>query len=463
MNDLHTMLVIDDEASICSAFERFFQPRGWAVHTAGSAAEGLAACRRRRSDVIFLDVRLPDADGLEVLDELRSIAPRVPVVVITAYGGLQTVMRSLSGRAFDYLPKPLDLDRAAEVARRAMRGDSARPAATGAGADDGVVGTSPAMQEVFKQVARVARQDATVLILGQTGTGKEVVARTLHAHSRRHDGPFVAVNCGALPETLVESELFGHTRGAFTGATQARAGRFEIADGGTLLLDEVGELPPAAQVKLLRALDTHCLERVGSVQPVEVNVRIVAATNRDLEADVRSGRFRADLYYRLAVVQIALPPLAERPEDIVPLAEHFLQLGGGPAPALSAPAAEMLRRYTWAGNVRELRNAIAHARAVCPGAAIGPEDLPETVQRGRPGPAHSGEATTADAAEQYVAALGPDAGDAYRHAVTPVERAVIAAALRRCGGNQSRAAAWLGLHRNTLRKKLRRLGLAADD
>ncbi|MFW6133081.1 MAG: sigma-54-dependent transcriptional regulator [Planctomycetota bacterium] len=459
MSERRAILVIDDEPSICDAFRGFFARRDWVVRTAASGAEGLAAARREPPDVIFLDVRLPDADGLDVLGELASAAPGAAVVVITAYGGLETVMRSLGGRAFDYLPKPVDLDRAAELAARAAGSGWSSVAGAPARASR-VIGTSPAMQEVFKQVARVARHDATVLLLGRTGTGKEVIARALHEHSARRAGPFVAVNCGALPENLTESELFGHARGAFTGATEARTGRFEAADGGTLLLDEVGELPPAAQVKLLRVLDCQTIERVGSARPVHVDVRIVAATNRDLEADVRSGRFRADLYYRLAVVQIALPPLTDRPEDIVPLAEHFLAVAGR-GHRLGDAAAEVLSRYPWPGNVRELRNAVEHAVAVCPGEVITPDDLPEPVRRNAPRPGRGGQpASPEEAARAYLGRIDPAASRAHRDAISPVERAVIEEALRRFGGKQSEAAAWLGLHRNTLRKKLRQLGLS---
>ena len=461
MSRNRSILVIDDEESICAAFRTFFERRGWSVRVAGSAGEGLSAYREDRPGVVFLDVRLPDRDGLTVLEELLAEDRDARVIVITAYGGLDTVMRSLEGRAFDYLAKPIDLDRAEDLARRAIRsaapprGASADPAVPGGE----VVGASPAMQEVFKRIGRLARRDATVLILGQTGTGKEVIARAIHEHSPRSGGPFVAVNCGALPENLVESELFGHVRGAFTGATEDRTGRFEAAGGGTLFLDEVGELPAAAQVKLLRVLDSGTLERVGSAAPVRVDVRIVAATNRDLAAEVAAGRFRADLYYRLAVVQVSLPPLAERREDILPLARQFLgQLAPGRVPpAIGDDAAELLRRYPWPGNVRELRNAVEHALAVCPADVIGPEDLPEPVRCGTP-PAE-GEAEPADAAGDYLARLPVEPGRWHEAALAPVERAVIAEALAHTNGNQSEAAALLGLHRNTLRRKIRELGL----
>jgi DNA-binding NtrC family response regulator len=296
------LLVIDDEESICLGFRRFFERRGWRVDSAPSASVGREAFRLRRPDVVFLDVRLGDADGLSLLGEFKAIDPDVPVIVITAYGGLETVVGSMEADAFDYLPKPIDLDLAHRRALRATGGEEScestpfRPRSrTSSRPGAGLVGSCPAMQEVYKRIAVLARNECTVLIGGQTGTGKELVARAIHRHSPRRDGPFVAVNCGALPEGLVASELFGHVRGAFTGADEDRAGKLEVANGGTLLLDEIGELPAAAQVKLLRAVDQRTIERVGSTRPVALDVRLIAATHRDLPRDVQTGRFRSDL------------------------------------------------------------------------------------------------------------------------------------------------------------------------
>jgi two-component system NtrC family response regulator len=318
------------------------------------------------------------------------------------------------------------------------------------------------MQEVYKRIALLAASDAAVLILGPTGTGKELVARAIHAHGGRKGKPFVAINCGALPENLVESELFGHIRGAFTGADSDRAGRFEAADGGTVLLDEVGELPAAAQVKLLRVLDTQCVERVGSAKSIQLDVRVLAATNRNLAADVRAGRFRADLYYRLAVMQIELPPLAQRAGDVLLLARHFLAMAAtGAVPPLSAEAADALERYAWPGNVRELRNAMEHAAAVAGTRPILPADLPEPVR--------TGQAPQADPSRlehmlrEYLATAGQGEGGLYEQVIVPSERAIIRYALERCHGNQSEAAAMLGLHRNTLRNKLAELKMNAGD
>ena len=324
-----------------------------------------------------------------------------------------------------------------------------------------LVGSSRVMQEVYKRIGLLAQSEAGVLILGETGTGKELVARAIHEHSARRGKPFVAVNCGAIPETLMESELFGHVRGAFTGASVDRAGRFEAADGGTLLLDEVGELPAPAQVKLLRVLDSQVVERVGSTESIRLDVRILAATNRDLRGAVAAGTFREDLYYRLAIMQIDVPTLRDRREDIVPLAQHFLaqRVGGDVSLEIDPAAAQLLERYGWPGNVRQLRNAMHHAAVVCGGGPILPEHLPEEVRRNG---APSATAETSDADRHLAAfldALPAQPGEQYDTAVGKLERELISRALHDSNGNQSQAAEGLGLHRNTLRKKIRQLGL----
>jgi two-component system nitrogen regulation response regulator GlnG len=453
-----TLLVIDDEESICTAFERFFSPRGWRVTQAATAEAGLAAWRSACPEVTFLDVRLPDGSGLDLLDQLAADPRASAIVVMTAYGDMSTVLRAMQGKAFEYLPKPIDLDRAlatanraAEAVRRYRAGESTSspPAASEAL----LVGSSRAMQEVYKRIARLSLADCPVLIEGPTGTGKELAARAIHVHSARRAGPFAAVNCGAIPANLVESELFGRARGGYTGADADAPGQFEAASGGTLLLDEIGELPPEAQVKLLRVLDTHRVQPVGSTRTVELDVRVLAATNRDLQQQVQRGEFREDLYYRLAVATLEMPPLCGRREDVGALAEHFLARQGRDV-TLSDEARRRLTRYAWPGNVRQLRNVIQQAATLAAGGIIGPEDLPELS------PAASGPGP--DAAEGYVEAIDDGPGDLYRRAVEPVERAVIVRALRACRGHRGRAAELLGLHRNTLRKKLKELGIDAD-
>ena len=465
MKQTKSILVIDDEDSICLAFRRFFEERSWQVRAAASADEGLAAYLQSPASVVFLDVRLPDRSGLDLLGELA--ASKADVVVITAYGGLDTVVRAIQGKAYDYLIKPLDLDKALALANRIWE-TRATSGTFGKGPsveDHGIlVGNSPPMQEVYKLIARATASCSPVLIQGETGTGKELVARAIHQFSLRRDGPFMAINCGAIPSSLIESELFGHVRGAFTGAEADRVGTFESANGGCLLLDEIGELPLAVQVKLLRVLDTGIIERVGSSRSVRLDVRILAATNKNLADEVQHGRFRQDLYYRLAVLHISLPSLRERKDDIPLLAEHFLRATSGvdtsPRP-LNASAVKAILAHQWPGNVRELKNAIEHAVAVAPGRAILEEDLPESVRRSPLAQEHDGGALHR-AIVEYATSV-PAGVSRYSCTLEEAERALIVYAMNRHQGNQSEAAAYLGLHRNTLRNKLRELDIKASD
>jgi DNA-binding NtrC family response regulator len=458
MAEARSILVIDDEEAICRAFERFFTRRNWQVRLASSGGQGLSQLDQAPAGVVFCDVRLPDANGLEVLQSIRRRHPNLPVVIITAYGNMETVMTAMERGAADYLVKPIDLDRALELAERFARpagkqpdgGDPNRPADARAGQ---IVGTSRAMQQLFKRLALAARSQASVLITGQTGTGKELVARAIHQHSSRARAPFVAVNCGALPDTLAESELFGCVRGAFTGADVDRPGRFESADGGTLFLDEVAELTPPAQVKLLRVLDSGTLERLGSTQSIRVDVRILAATNRDLPARVEAGEFREDLYYRLAVIQLHLPPLRQRDGDVPALAAHFRALLAGPDQGISNEAMALLERFDWPGNVRQLQNVIQQAAALAGPGPILPEHLPAEIRTPSDG------LGPARRTETLLGHVDFQAGQAWRQAIEPVERAVLREALRRTGGQKNAAAEILGLHRNTLRNKLRQYDL----
>ena len=457
MTENKKILVIDDEHAICVGFERFFTRRGWQVLSKSTATAGLNAFVSEKPDVVFCDVRLPDKNGLEVLDEIRQLSHDAKVVIITAYGSLDTVTQAVKGKAFDYLAKPLDLDKALEIADRALQitvaGRSETPDES-TQARPLIVGASHVMQDVYKKIGLVAMSDASVLILGQTGVGKDLVARAIHQNSSRSAKPFVAVNCGALPENLIESELFGHQKGAFTGADSDRAGKFETADGGTLFLDEVGELPHAAQVKLLRVLDSQTIERVGGVKPISLDVRILAATNRDLAAEVAAGRFRADLYYRLNVIHIEIPPLNQRKDDIVAIAKHFLRSHSASA-ALSEGAVELLCNHSWPGNVRELRNAIEHAAVLAGSGVVLPEHLPESVRISAP---ILNPIDWRTSLRDYLATL-PKSASIYRDAIEHLERELITQALDRCNGNQSEAADFIGLHRNTLRKKIRELGI----
>ncbi len=458
MADLRSILVIDDEDAICGAFERFFARRNWQVRLASSGSRGLSLLSQAPAGVVFCDVRLPDRCGLEVLQSIRRRHPDLPVVIITAYGNMETVMTAMERGAADYLVKPIDLDRALELAERfshpaRREGDGGQQDRPGHAEAGRIVGTSRAMQQLFKRMALAARSQGSVLITGQTGTGKELVARAIHRHSSRSEAPFVAVNCGALPDTLAESELFGCVRGAFTGADVDRPGRFESADSGTLFLDEVAELTPPAQVKLLRVLDSGSLERLGSTQSIRVDVRILAATNRDLPALVEAGDFREDLYYRLAVIQLHLPALRQRDGDVPALAEHFRNLLPGSAQGISAETMALLERFDWPGNVRQLQNVIQQAAALAGPGLILPEHLPAEIRdpagRGNPAPLP----------EELLGHVDFQAGQAWRQAIEPVERAVLREALRRTGGLKNAAAEILGLHRNTLRNKLRHYDL----
>ncbi len=460
MADAGTLLVIDDEDAICGAFEKFFTNRGWRVFVCATATEGVETCRREQPDVIFLDIRLPDGSGLEKIDALLAESPGAAVIVITAYGSLDTVTRAMDGRAFDHLAKPLDLDHAERLAQRAIqnrrnRDRQQRVAAPSSNTAPSLIGSSQCMQDVYKRIGLVARSESSVLILGETGTGKELVARAIHEHSNRSGGPFVAVNCGGIPENLVENELFGHEKGAFTGAESTRKGRFEAADGGTLFLDEVGELSTAAQVKLLRALDLKTIERVGAVLPIQLDLRILAATNRSLDADTAAGRFREDLYHRLNVIHIELPPLRRRREDIQQLAANFLGRFGHAA-GLKAETLQVLQKYRWPGNVRELENAMEHAAIVSAGTPILPEHLPESVTAR--GPALPGDDMTATLRD-YVRSLRGTNEGIYKTAVRNLERELLIEAIDRAGGNRGTAAEILGIHRNTLRTKLGELGI----
>jgi two-component system nitrogen regulation response regulator GlnG len=465
MKDRGSILVIDDEQAICVAFQRFFQSRGWTVHLAPGVTRGRTLFRERRPDVVFLDVRLPDGNGLDLLTAFLDEAPDACVIVITAYGSLEVVTRAVRGRAFDVLVKPLDLDHAAELLERAWQRRAAVPRTEANRTDDapgagGIVGSSPAMQTLYKQIACLALADSTVLVTGETGTGKELVVRALHEHSTRRDQPFVAVNCGALPENLVESELFGHVRGAFTGAHADRAGRFECANHGTLFLDEIGDLPLPAQVKLLRVLDTGIVERIGATESIQLDVRVIAATNRDLEQETLTGRFRADLFYRLAASRIALPRLAEHAQDIPPLVDHFLRQrkpADRPSPMLSPTAAELLQHYSWPGNVRELKHVVEHGAALATGGLILPEHLPAFLRQATV--AATGDVAFREQVRRYLEDHGRQHQNLHRDIVETAEAEAIRFALANARGNQTEAAARLGIHRNTLRYRLQALQL----
>jgi two-component system nitrogen regulation response regulator GlnG len=461
----HSVLIIDDEEPIAWALRRAFEREGYRVAVAAAAEGGLAKAREHPPDVIFLDVRLPGMDGLAALAGLREVAPAAAVVVITAHGNLNTAVRAVEGGAFDYLAKPFDLAQALDAAGRALGRGAGEPGALATGSEDdtspdAIVGRSPAMQTVFKRVALVAPTEACVLITGESGTGKELVARAVHANSPRRDRPFLPVHVAALNPNLVESELFGHVRGAFTGADRARPGLLSLADGGTVFLDELADIPLPVQAKLLRVLERQEVLPVGGTQAEAVTVRVVSATHADLSAAVRDGRFRADLFFRLNVYPIHLPPLRDRADDVPLLAEHFLRRFGvaNPAAVLPADTLAFLKGRPWPGNVRELRNALEHAAIEARGGPLRPEHFPE--------PAATNGGTVADRlrslvvewVREQVTRTGPagEPAELYQQLLDEVEPAVLDEVLRQLGGNRLAAARWLGLARATVRKMIRK-------
>ena len=393
-----TLLIVDDEVAQREALAGYLRKRGFQVHTADSGAAGLAVLDAEVVDLVLTDYRMPDMDGMAVLQAARQRNPDIEVVLITAFGSVTGAVDAMREGAFHYLEKPVDLDALDAIVERALehrhlvsenRQLKARLVEHEEGTQlEGIIAVDPAMEEALNAAARAAPSQATVLILGESGTGKELVARAVHAASPRRDGPFVAVNCAALTETLMESALFGHEKGAFTGAASRHQGRFEQAEGGTLFLDEVGEIPQAAQVKLLRVLQERVFERVGGSESVRADVRVVAATHRDLRQMTQTGTFREDLYYRLNVVSVSLPPLRHRRRDIPVLIDHFLahyaELNGKSVDGLSREAMDVLMRYEYPGNVRELQNILERAVVMSRDPILSRRDLPPEVATGGP-------------------------------------------------------------------------------
>jgi two-component system nitrogen regulation response regulator GlnG len=474
------LLLIDDDPDLIAEQVRQAFPRH-RVAVSATGADGIQRVRAEPPDVILLDLRLPDQSGLDVYKEVRRIDARIPVVFITLAKGANDAIEAMRQGAYDYLFKPLDLHQlrrvvgeALEVARRmrepAVMAWSGDHATTGSGdhvttdagpevdAEGAIVGSCPAMREVYKAIGRVADQNVPVLIAGESGTGKELVARAIYQHSSRSKAPFLALNCAAIPENLLESELFGHEKGAFTGADRRRIGKFEQCNGGTLLLDEIGDMPLALQAKLLRLLQEQAFERVGGNETVRTNVRLIAATHHDLKADAADGKFRPDLYYRLGVFTIHLPPLRERGEDLPLLVRYYIRRYsrdlGRQVQEAAPEVLEHLRAYRWPGNVRELQSVLKQALLRASGPVLLPAFLPELADRA----AESGP-TVADLDGYIRQRLGPDAQDLYADTHRQVDRVLLPHVLEYTGGNQYQAARLLGIARQTLRQKLRDLGL----
>ncbi len=467
-----TLLVVDDEPSVCYSFSRVFGDDNVRVVSAGTVSEGLRLFQSEKPEVVVLDFQLPDATGLQAFECIRAISPKQPVIFITAHGTTTTAIEAMKQGAFDYLIKPLEFGRVADILRRAfeaahlMRVPAVLPSLE---PREQFVGRAPAIQEMCKVIGRIAAQDVNVLILGESGVGKELVARAIYHHSRRADRPFLAINCAALPEGLIESELFGHERGAFTGADRQRIGKFEQCDDGTIFLDEIGDMPLAAQAKVLRLLQEQQFERVGGRETIKTRVRIIAATNQELDKRIADGGFRADLFYRLRGVTIAVPPLRDRPDDIAELAHHFLyvfnQELGLNVQGFDPETLACLRDYRWPGNVRELQGILKEAMLRTTGALLLPEFLPATL-RGRPqgGSLGTGTAETerVEVKDLIDDLIGRGETNLHAQVISIVERALFKRVLQETGGHLGHACEKLGLNRSTLRYKLRDLGLSID-
>ncbi|WP_198371111.1 nitrogen regulation protein NR(I) [Roseomonas rosulenta] len=473
MNDARTILIADDDRAIRTVLTQALGRSGYQVRATSSAATLWRWVEDGEGDLVITDVVMPDENGLDLVPRIRRVRPELRVVVMSAQSTFATAIKATQRGAFEYLPKPFDLKELLAVVERAL---AAPPSAVAGGEESEgeklpLVGRSQAMQEIYRTVARLTTTDLTTMITGESGTGKELVARALHDYGKRRTGPFVAINMAAIPRELIEAELFGHERGAFTGALNRGIGRFEQAAGGTLFLDEIGDMPPEAQTRLLRVLQEGEFTTVGGRQPIKANVRIVAATHRDLRQLIRQGLFREDLFYRLNVVPIRLPPLRERMEDIPLLARHFLdraRAAGLPAKQLSTEAMDALKGHAWPGNARELENLMRRLAALYPQEVIGADavaaELAEAVQPAGPD-GQAMPATLEQAVERHLATFmaahkdGMPVRDLYERVLAEVERPLLRLALGATRGNQIKAAAMLGLNRNTLRKKIRELEL----
>ncbi len=455
--------ILDDDKSIRWVFEKALARTDLEFKTFSSVAEALNALNSEQPQVIVSDIRMPNGSGLDFLAEVKQRFPDIPVIIMTAYSDLESAVAAFQGGAFEYLAKPFDVDQAIDVIKRAVE-ESMRQAVDNVALEETpeIIGQAPAMQEVFRAIGRLSRSHATVLINGESGSGKELVASALHKHSPRAEKPFIAINTAAIPKDLLESELFGHERGAFTGAAAARRGRFEQADNGTLFLDEIGDMPADLQTRLLRVLSDGQFYRVGGHQPLKVNVRVIAATHQDLEERVKLGLFREDLFHRLNVIRLRLPPLRERREDIPHLTKHFLaqsaiQLGVEPK-QLTTNALKYLTAVNWSGNVRQLENVCHWLTVMAPGQSVDVADLPPELKE---------DTTKSSSANSWQEALAAEVADALNRGEQNVldartkdfERVMIVKALQHTDGRRIEAANQLGMGRNTLTRKIQELGI----
>lgn len=448
------ILIVEDDEGMRFFLREALRREGLEVEEAPDAETALEKLNRSEFDLVILDVKLPGMSGIEAIPRIKEIDPDAVIIIITAYGTKELALEAIKNGAYDYFSKPFELDEMNVVVKRALEKRhlqrelrELRERLIGRGSFGELIGASEAMQEVYGMIEKVAPTDATVLILGESGTGKEVVADEIHRRSPRAGGPMVKINCAAIPETLIESELFGHEKGAFTGATSGKPGKFELADGGTIFLDEVAELSQAAQAKLLRVLEGKEFEKVGGTKPIKVDVRVIAATNRDLEEEVREGRFREDLYYRLSVFTIHLPPLRERREDIPLLVDHFVRRAGlkygKPVRGVSRDALKLLMDYSWPGNVRQLQHCIERAVVMAEGELITVDDLPPYLR---------------EAPRRRPIELSEE-GFSLDGYLERVERELIEEALKKTGGVQAKAAKLLGISERSLWYRVKKLGI----
>ena len=470
--DRTRILVVDDEEMIRFAFEAFLKDEGYLPLLAGEAETALEQIKTHDPEIVFLDYRLPGMDGLDLLKEIREIDPKIPVVMMTAFGAMDVAIKAMQRGAYEYLTKPLDLEKIQIIIKRIIAGqksieepDPGKGEQTADVSLDQIVGQGPAMQDVFKMIGLLTTQEVTVLITGESGAGKELVARAIHENSPRKKNPFVAVNCGAMPENLLEAEMFGYEKGAFTGADSRKPGKFEVAHGGTIFLDEIGELQLVLQVKLLRVLQERAFERIGGNTPIQTDARIIAATNKDLNEEVRKGRFRKDLFYRIHLIDIHLPPLRERREDIPLLIDHFirkinLELGRG-VKSVTKEALNRLSEYNWPGNVRELENQIKRAMVVSREDILSEYHFEIDSAAPSATDESSGNRLEHITREHFAEVLNTSdpSQSVFETVVGSVEKTLIQEALNRTDGNQVQAAQLLGMHRSTLRKKRKDFGI----
>ena len=461
------ILLVEDDPAIVVTLHRVLAGEGYEVSIEKTGDSGLARAKESAVDLVITDLKLPGLSGLELVRQLHIARPRLPILMVTAHGSTETAIEATQSGAYDYLLKPFDIPELLKLVEDAVAASRlmSEPVQIGAASPshDAIVGNSRAMQAIYKEIGRIAAKPVSVLIRGETGTGKELIARAIYQYSDRANAPFVPINCAAIPETLLESELFGHERGAFTGAESRRIGRFEQADHGTIFLDEIGDMTPGTQVKLVRVLQEKCLQRVGGKETIPVDVRIIAATHRDLESAIKQNLFREDLFYRLSVVVLHLPPLRERKEDIPDLLRFFLQKYASEFSvdhtSIHPDAVEFLQAQTWPGNVRELENVSRKMLLLAQGYTISVEHV-RTALAKLALPAASGDKTLQAYADELIAAAQRgDLSDAYARLHETAGRILISRAIETAQGNQAKAARWLGISRLTLREKLHQFGL----